>query len=151
MEIEGEYGEVQSVGLRSLEIVTAGGDTVTVPHAHIRTSDVSIPHDDRRRVMCNGHLCLAPDHDARAMRAALEDMALPSAFLHWGKPMLAMLEPAPCGTHDRAKTDFFDLRDQVRAVSELTERGKGGDPRGVRRGGRGGGLSQRFDLMTGPV
>lgn len=124
VEIEGDYGEVQHVGLRSLRIITADDDMITVPHSHIWTSNISNANDGARTLMCVSHFYLSPDHDATRMRSALHDVAVTSAFLDWAKPVAVMIAQTPYGTHYQVKAYPFDLRDQFRFISDVTERGK---------------------------
>lgn len=124
VEIKDDYGEVQSVGLRSLRILTADDNMITVPHSHIWTENISSANDGARTLMCVAHFYLAPDHQAGPVRAALRDVALTSAFLDWTKPVLVMLEQTPYGTHYQLKAYPFDLRDQFHFISDMTERGK---------------------------
>ncbi|KIN73468.1 mechanosensitive ion channel family protein [Sulfitobacter guttiformis] len=124
VEIKGDYGEVQSVGLRSLRILTADDNIITVPHAHIWTENISTANDGARTLMCVAHFYLMPDHDATVIRSALQDVALSSAYLDWKKFPLVMLEQTPHGSHYQLKAYPFDLRDQFLFVSDMTERGK---------------------------
>ncbi|MGC1503315.1 MAG: mechanosensitive ion channel domain-containing protein [Sulfitobacter sp.] len=124
VEIKDDYGEVQSVGLRSLQILTADDNLITVPHSHLWNENISSANNGSRTLMCVAHFYLAPDHDATSMRSALQDVALTSAYLDWTKPVLVMLEQTPYGSHYQLKAYPFDLRDQFHFISDLTERGK---------------------------
>ena len=117
VEIDGDYGEVQSVGLRSIRILTASDDMVTVPHGQIWDHNVSNSNDGSRTLMCVTNFYLAPDHDAHRLRAALNDVALSSAYLDWDRPVLVMIEETPYGTHYRLKAYPFDMRDQFRFIA----------------------------------
>ncbi|WP_138933145.1 mechanosensitive ion channel family protein [Roseovarius arcticus] len=124
VEIEGDYGEVQHVGLRSLRIVTADDNLITVPHSHIWSSNISNANDGTRTLMCVCHFYLNPEHDATRMRSALQDVALTSAYLNWAKPVAVMIAQTPYSTHYQVKAYPFDLRDQFLFISDVTERGK---------------------------
>ena len=124
VEIDGDYGEVESVGMRAVRLVTAQDNVVTVPHMRMWDQNISNANDGSRTLMCVASFWLAPDHDAGAVRAALRDVALTSAYLEYDKPVLVMLEETPLGTRYRLKAYPFDLRDQFAFVSDLTERGK---------------------------
>ena len=124
VEIEGDYGEVQSVGMRAIRLVTAEDNVVTVPHMRIWDHNISNSNDGSRTLMCVAHFYLAPDHDAGAVRKGLIDVALTSAFLEYEKPVIVVLVETPYGTHYQLKAYPFDLRDQFAFVSDLTERGK---------------------------
>ena len=124
IEIEGDYGEVRSVGMRSIEVRTAADNIVYIPHEKIWQHNVSNANDGARTLMCVTSFYLAPDHDAERVRAALRDVALTSAYLDYDKPVLVMLAESPWGTHYRLKAYPFDMRDQFSFISDLTVRGK---------------------------
>ena len=124
VEIDGDYGEVVSVGLRALSLRTPDANVVTVPHEKIWTENVSNSNDGARTLMCVAHFYVAPDHDAQALREALTDVAVTSAFLDYAKPVAVVLSETPWGTEYKVRAYPFDMRDQFRFVSDLTVRGK---------------------------
>ena len=124
IEIDGDYGEVKSVGMRSVEIFTPDDNVVTVPHEKIWQNNVSNSNDGARTLMCKASFYVAPGHDAARLRASLRDVALTSAFLDYGHAVRVVLEQTPWGTHYQLKAYPFDMRDQFDFVSDLTVRGK---------------------------
>ena len=122
--IDGDYGEVQSVGMRALRLVTPADDVITVPHSRLWQDNISNSNDGTRTLMCIADFYLHPDHDAARVRAALQDVALTSAFLEYDKPVVVMLSETPYGTHYKLKAYPFDMRDQFAFISDLTVRGK---------------------------
>ena len=124
VEIDGDYGEVAHVGLRSLQIVTAEDSTVTVPHNRLWDENISNANNGARTLMCVAHFHLAPGHDASRVRYALRDVALTSAYLEYSRPVAVQLLEEPWGTHYLVKAYPFDMRDQFSFVSDLTVRGK---------------------------
>ncbi|TWU58250.1 mechanosensitive ion channel family protein [Rubripirellula reticaptiva] len=124
VEIDDDYGEVQTVGLRAIRLRTASDDIVTVPHVRMWDSNISNSNDGARTLMCVADFYVAPDHDAANLREKLRDVALTSAYLEFDKPVLVMLSEKPWGTHYKVKAYPFDMRDQFAFVSDLTIRGK---------------------------
>ena len=124
VEINGDYGEVLSVGLRAIRIVTPADDVITIPHSQVWDGNIANSNDGTRTLMCVADFYLDPDHYAGPVRAALRDVALTSAYLEYGKPVLVVLAETPYGTHYKLKAYPFDLRDQFAFVSDLTVRGK---------------------------
>lgn len=118
------YGEVQSVGLRAIELQTPADDTVIVPHSDIWTKHIANSNDGNRTLMCIAHFYLHPDHEVAVLRSALQDVALTSAYLSYAKPVLVIVKEEPWGTHYQLKAYPFDMRDQFLFISDLTERGK---------------------------
>ena len=124
VEIEGDYGEVQSVGMRSIRLVTASDDVITVPHDRLWSNNISNSNDGTRTLMCIANFYLAPNHDAQKIREVLRDVAATSAFLEYDKPIKVMLTEEPWGTFYKLKAYPFDLRDQFSFISDMTVRGK---------------------------
>ncbi|UTW09063.1 mechanosensitive ion channel family protein [Pseudomonas benzenivorans] len=124
VEIDGDYGEVRSVGMRAIEICTPADNVIHVPHDKIWKSNISNANDGAHTLMCVASFYVAPDHDSARVRAALRDVAMTSAYLEYDKPVLVMLAQTPLGTHYQLKAYPFDLRDQFEFVSDLTIRGK---------------------------
>ena len=124
VKIGGDYGEVKSVGLRSIQINTPDNNVVTVPHDTIWSSNISNGNDGERTLMCVANFHLAPDHDAERVQHALRDVALTSAYLTYDHPVLVVLSEEPWGTHYKLKAYPFDLRDQFSFISDMATRGK---------------------------
>ncbi len=124
VEIDGDYGEVRSVGLRAIRVRTAADNTITIPHVRMWDNNISNSNDGSRTLMCVAHFYVAPDHNAAKLRSALHDVALTSAYLEYAKPVAVMLAQEPWGTHYQIKAYPFDLRDQFEFISDLTVRGK---------------------------
>ncbi len=124
VKIGGDYGEVRSVGMRALQLVTAEDDVVTVPHDRIWTNNISNANDGARTLMCIAEFFLKPDHDAERIRATLHDVALTSAYLEYAKPVLVMVTQTPHATHYKLKAYPFEMRDQFAFISDMVVRGK---------------------------
>lgn len=124
VQIGEDYGEVKSVGMRSLQILTPSDDMITVPHDTLWSNNISNSNDGAKTLMCITHFYLEPDHDVEAVRAALYDVALTSAYLEYSKPVLVMVSQETWGTHYKLKAYPFDMRDQFSFISDLTARGK---------------------------
>ena len=122
--IEETYGEVISVGLRTVSLRTPADDVVTIPHEKIWLNPVANSNDGSRTLLCTADFHLAPAHDAAAVRAALADVGRTSAYLSYKHPVKVMLSETPWGTHYKLKAYPFDMRDQFAFVSDLTVRGK---------------------------
>ena len=90
-----------------------------------------MPITASRTLMCVADFYVHPDHDAEALRDALREVAMTSAYLEYDKPVLVMLADEPFGTHYQVKAYLFDLRDQFAFISDLTARGK----QAIRRAG----------------
>lgn len=124
IEIDGDYGEVCSVGMRSVEVCTPSDNIVYIPHEKIWQNNISNANDGARTLMCVASFYLKPAHDAQQIRQALRDVALTSAYLDYHKPVRVVLAETAWGTHYKLKAYPFDMRDQFSFISDLTIRGK---------------------------
>lgn len=124
IKVGNDYGEVRSVGMRALQILTPSADMVTVPHEKIWSNNISNSNDGAHTLMCIAEFYVAPDHDAALLRSLLRDVALTSAYLEYDRPVRVILNETPWGTRYQLKTYPFDMRDQFNFISDLTVRGK---------------------------
>lgn len=124
VKIENDYGEVQQVGLRAITLRTPDDDIVTIAHDRIWDNNISNSNDGQQTLMCVADFYLDAAHDAAAIRTALYDIALTSAYLDYAKPVLVILAEVPWGSHYKLKAYPFDMRDQFEFISDLTVRGK---------------------------
>ncbi|MEM7728700.1 MAG: mechanosensitive ion channel domain-containing protein [Pseudomonadota bacterium] len=124
VEIEGDYGEVISLGMRAIRLRTASDDIITVPHDTIWSHNIANANLGSQTLMCVADFYLDPEHDAADVRRELADVALTSAYLDYRRPVLVVLKETEFATKYSLKAYPFDMRDQFKFVSDLTERGK---------------------------
>lgn len=122
--VDGAYGEVMSVGLRSVSIVTPDDTVVFIPHSKIWTNNVYNSNAGKRDLMCVADFFLHPDHDAARVRQSLSDVALTSPYTNLSRPVVVVLADEPWGTHYRLKAYPIDGRYQFEFVTDLTVRAK---------------------------
>lgn len=118
------YGEVQSVGLRALRLVTPDDTTVVIPHLKFWTTSIFNANDGRRDLQCVGHFFLDPHHDGMKVREKLYDVALTSPYLNMARPVVVVVQEEEWVTHYRIRAYPIDSRDQFQFISDLTLRGK---------------------------
>src|SRR5258708_37411378 len=80
IEIGGAYGEVRSVGLRAVRLVTLDDTEVIVPHSAIWASPVFNATSGNHTVLCVAEFFLNPDHDGVRVRERLQEIAMTSPF-----------------------------------------------------------------------
>lgn len=124
IEIDGAYGEVKHVGMRTVQIVTADDTLVHIPHAKLWQTPVFNANNGGDSLQCVAHFYLHPDHDAAQVWEVLRDVALTSPYLKFDKPVTVIAHEQPWGTHYRIRAYPVDPRQQFRFVSDLTVRGK---------------------------
>jgi small-conductance mechanosensitive channel len=124
VEVKGEYGEVRSVGMRAMEMVTPDDTVIVVPHQTLWTTLIHNANDGTQNLQCVADFYLDPDHDGQQVRALLRDVALTSPYLQVARPVDVIAAEQPWGTHYRLKAYPVDPRDQFRFTTDLTVRGK---------------------------
>jgi small conductance mechanosensitive channel len=124
VQVDGAYGEVQSVKLRALRLLTPDDTVVTIPNSKIWQTNVYNANDGKRNLRCVAHFYLEPRHDATLVRQTLYDVALTSPYISLDHPIWIILAEQPWGTHYQVKAYPVDSRDQFQFISDLTIRGK---------------------------
>ncbi|MFE8072321.1 mechanosensitive ion channel [Marinobacteraceae bacterium S3BR75-40.1] len=124
IEVDGRYGEVKSIGMRAVEIVTADDSVVLIPHGKLWDSLISNVNDGSQTLLCVAEFYLHPQHDARQVREALRQVALTSPYVRLHKPVTVIVSEQAWGTRYRVKAYPADARDQFQFMTDLTVRGK---------------------------
>jgi small conductance mechanosensitive channel len=124
VQVDGAYGEVQSVKLRAMRLVTPDDTVVTVPNNKLWETNIFNANDGKRTLMCVADFYLEPRHDATLVRQLLHDVALTSPYINLDNPILVIVAEKPWGTHYQVKAYPVDSRDQFQFISDLTIRGK---------------------------
>jgi len=124
VEIDGIYGEVRHLGIRTVHLVTPGDDLVSIPHAKLWTEAVSNANNGAARHQCTADFYLHPEHDGLRVRDSLRDVALTSPYIYLDAPVAVIVHERPWGTHYQLKAYPVASEQQFRFVSDLTLRGK---------------------------
>ncbi len=124
IEIDGAYGEVKSISMRTVKIVTPDDTVVVIPHLKVWDKLVFNANDGSQNLLCVANFYLYPRHDAGAVKKALYDVALTSVLLQIQRPINVMVLEKPWGTQYRLKAYPINPRDQFHFVTDLTVRGK---------------------------
>ena len=124
VEIEGVYGEVTHVGMRTIEVVTPDDNLVSIPHLKIWNAPISNANNGGDSLQCVADFYLHPDHDAARVEEALRDVALTSPYLKFDRPIAVVAKEHPWGTHYKIRAYPVDPRQQFRFVTDLTLRGR---------------------------
>jgi len=122
--VEGAYGEVKSIGMRSFEIITPDDTVVVIPHLKLWDKKIFNANDGSHNLQCAADFYLHPQHNPKAVIEALLDTALTSSFLQVQKPINVVASEKPGTTQYRLKAYPVDPRDQFRFITDLTVRGK---------------------------
>lgn len=126
IEINGIYGEVTHIGMRTVQVLTADDNLVSIPHLRLWNDPIFNANCGRPQLQCAADFYLHPAHDAAAVKSVLQDVALTSPYLYFDDPIMVVVHEKPWGTHYRLKAYPIDARQQFRFISDLTVRGKAG-------------------------
>ena len=124
IKINDAYGEVKSLGLRALKIVTPDDTTVIIPHTKIWNTEVFNANDGQRELLCVAEFFIYPGHNPVEIRQKLIDTALTSPYLKIDRTVTVIVMEKPWPTHYRLKAYAMDARDEFLFISDLTVRGK---------------------------
>ena len=124
IEVEGAYGEVSAMNMRSVEIVTPDDTVVVIPHLKLWDRLIFNSNNGGQSLLCVADFYLAPQHDAATVRHLLYDVALTSVYLQITQPIVVIVLEKPWGTHYRLKAYPIDPRHQFLFITDLTVRGK---------------------------
>jgi small conductance mechanosensitive channel len=124
IEVDGTYGEVKTIGIRAVYIVTPDDTEVIIPHSRIWSSSVFNASSGNRSLLCVTDFYLHPDHDALTIRRRLEEVAEASSYRKQETPVTVIVLEKPWGTHYRLKAYVKESREQFLFITDLTTRGK---------------------------
>lgn len=124
IEINGVYGEVKNINMRSAEIITPDDTVVVIPHLKVWDQLIFNANDGSQNLQCVADFYLHPRHDATQVKHILTDVALTSTFLQIKQPISVIVSEKPWGTHYRLKAYPIEPRQQFNFVTDLTIRGK---------------------------
>ena len=124
VEIKGAYGEVRSVGLRAVRLVTLDDTEVIVPHSAIWASPIHNATSGSHTVLCVAEFFLHPDHDGLLVKERLREIAVTSPLWLPESDVVITVEEQPWGTKYRLKAYARDSREQKSFTTDLTLRSK---------------------------
>ena len=124
IKVQDTYGEVRSIGMRAVRIVTADDTEVVVPHTKIWDTSIYNATSGKHTVLCVADFYLSSSHDAALARQILEDVASASSYRLPDSKVTVIVSEKPWGTHYRLKAYVKDSRDQYLFTTDLTVRGK---------------------------
>ena len=123
-EIDGAYGEVKTVGMRAVHIVTLDDTEVIVPHSRLWSKNIFNATSGNHSLLCVADFYLHPEHDAATVRRRLTEIAMESEYLKPETSVAVTVKEKPWGTHYRLKAYVKDSRKQSLFTTDLTVRGK---------------------------
>ena len=124
IEIDGAYGEVIAIGMRTVRIVTLDDTVVIIPHLKLWDRLIHNANDGTADLLRVTEFYVDPQHDGALVQHALYRVALTRPFLQMSKPISVLAREKPWGTEYRLKAYPIDSREQNLLATDLTVRGK---------------------------
>jgi small conductance mechanosensitive channel len=124
IEIGGAYGEVKSIGLRAVHLVTTDDNEIIIPHSQLWSASISNATSGDHSVLCVARFYLHPDHDAATVCRGLIEIARTSPYLKPETDVRISVAEQPWGTLYQLKANAMESREQFAFVTDLTIRGK---------------------------
>jgi small-conductance mechanosensitive channel len=81
-----EYGEIKSIGLRTVRMVTLNDDMVSIPNSRFLTEVVASSNDGNMDMMTVNDFYLAIDADLKAAKEIINDILITSKYAYLKKP-----------------------------------------------------------------
>ena len=124
IEVDGTYGEVKSIGIRAVRMLTPDDTEVIFPHSRLWSTSIFNSTSGNRSLLCVADFYLHPDHDASLVRKRLSEVADKSPYQKRESPVIVIVVEKPWGTHYRLKAYVKESREQFLFITDLTVRGK---------------------------
>jgi small conductance mechanosensitive channel len=124
IEIGGAYGEVKTIGLRAVCIVTADDTAIVIPHSMLWTSSVANASGGQHSLLCVTEFHLNADHDGESVRRMLREIGESSAYRKPDSPVKVVAAEMPWGTRYKLKAYVRDGREQFDMITDATLRAK---------------------------
>ena len=124
IEVDGTYGEVKVIDLRSVRIVTPDDTEVIIPHSRLWSTSIFNASSGNPSLLCVADFYLHPEHDASLVRTRLAEIAQSSPYRKPETAVVVVVFEKPWGTHYRLKAYVKESREQFQFISDLTVRGK---------------------------
>jgi len=124
IEVDGIYGEVKSIDMRAVRIVTPDDTEVSIPHLRLWSTSIFNASSGSQSLLCVADFYLHPEHDASLVRSRLTEVAENSPFRKPETPVVVIIFEKPWGTHYRLKAYVKESRKQFLFITDLTVRGK---------------------------
>lgn len=125
IEIDGYYGEVTGIGLRSTRIVTPDDSLVTIPNADIVNNSVSNSNTGALDCQVVASIYLPADTNIDTVKEVAYKAAITSRYVYLNKPVVVITENQVIDKnyiiHLKVKAYVLDIRYEFLLKGEITE------------------------------
>lgn len=122
IEVNGQYGEVRSIGTRAAEMVTLDDTVVIIPHNLLWNTLLANGNDGTDNLMCVAELFLDPNHDVARMQNLFRDAVFTCALTKTCQPVIVTVSATDEAMRYRLKAYPLEPKEQARFISDLTAR-----------------------------
>ncbi len=126
--VAGHYGEIRSIGLRSVRMVTLDDSVVTIPNNRFLTEIAISGNAGALDMMIVMDFFVAPDTDVAKAKRIVREALQTSRFVYLEKPVVVLVSELLQGnyvtTRLRGKAYVLDVRYEKEFETDVTERVK---------------------------
>lgn len=126
VEFDGTYGEIVSIGLRTVRLVTLDDNLVTIPNSRFITDVVSSGNSGELDMMVVTDFHIALDADLEKARNLIEKVVITSRFAYLKKPVSFAIEEVVVANYlairMRTKAYVLDVRYEKELQTDLVMR-----------------------------
>lgn len=124
IDVDGNYGEVTEIGLRSVRIVTEDDSVVTIPNAEIMNKSVSNSNSSALDCQVVAEMYLDSNVDINLVSEVCRKAAMTSKYSYLNKPIYVHATHGTMGPRDfvkiRLKAYVLDIRFEQELRSDMT-------------------------------
>lgn len=125
IQVGDHYGEVISIGLRTVRIVTPDDSVISIPNAEIVNHSVSNANSGENNCQVVAELYLPPYLDIATVKDIAYEVAATSRYVYLGKPISVMVKNEMKANLSwlkvRIKAYVLDIRYEFKFASDMTE------------------------------
>jgi len=122
----GVYGEISSIGLRSVRLVTLDDNVVTIPNNKFLTDMVSSGNWGALDMMIQMDFFVGADQDVALAKRLVEESLVSNRYVYLGKPWVVLVNQVIEGRYFavrlRAKAYVLDVQYEKAFETDVTER-----------------------------
>lgn len=126
IQVEGHYGEVVSIGLRSTRVVTPDDSMVSVPNGEIMNRSVSNANSGELNCQVVTEFYLPDKTSISEIRDKARKVAITSPYVYLKKPVSIVVKEVVEGQQKwlklRVKAYVFDIRYEFAMMTDITDR-----------------------------
>ncbi|MBD64852.1 MAG: mechanosensitive ion channel protein [Halobacteriovoraceae bacterium] len=124
---DGEYGEIRSIGLRSVRLATLDDNLVTIPNSKFLTDIVSSGNSGALDMMVVIPFYISIHQDLEIIRKLLHEVVITSRFIYLEKPVAVVFEEVPLSNQFVIKVSVkayvLDVKFEKSFLTDVTVRG----------------------------